>query len=194
MNASIRNNGSSNGAPRGANVFRSIQRVLIVPVLPLLMSGCATETDFLAQTAALRTAENRARFELTCPQVTSSILSQKVIEGLRLGYEWTEYTIGVRGCGKQAVYVTECRDEDNCNALSQTHNAARHRVIYIGQRHEDPNLKQPCSGHCYLYGGGIASSECLGGVPWRRIGICLGIPRLRFMEPWLRQRLRALWR
>lgn len=96
--------------------------MLIVPVLPLLMSGCATEADFLAQNspAALRTAESRARFELNCPEVTSSILSQKVVEGLRLGYEWTEYTIGVRGCGKQAVYVTACRDQDNCNALSQT--------------------------------------------------------------------------
>lgn len=36
------------------------------------------------------------------------------------GYEWTEYTIGVRGCGKQAVYETMCRDPDNCNAFAQT--------------------------------------------------------------------------
>ena len=36
------------------------------------------------------------------------------------GYEWTEYTIGVRGCGKQVVYETMCRDPDNCNAFAQT--------------------------------------------------------------------------
>jgi hypothetical protein len=34
------------------------------------------------------------------------------------GYEWTEYTIGVRGCGKSAVYETMCRDQDNCNAFA----------------------------------------------------------------------------
>jgi len=38
------------------------------------------------------------------------------------GYEWTEYTIGVRGGGKQAVYEKMCRDQDNCNAFANTEN------------------------------------------------------------------------
>jgi len=34
--------------------------------------------------------------------------------------EGWEHTIGVRGCGKQAVYVVYCRDPNDCNALAQT--------------------------------------------------------------------------
>jgi hypothetical protein len=31
-----------------------------------------------------------------------------------------EYTIGVRGCGRQAIYLTYCRDPSDCNAIAQT--------------------------------------------------------------------------
>ena len=98
-------------------------------VLTLTISACATEAQFLAQNApsALNTALARGRFELNCPQANGTILSQKVtyINGIGMGmggggYEWTEYTIGVRGCGKQAVYETMCRDQDNCNAFANT--------------------------------------------------------------------------
>ncbi|MFZ2170050.1 MAG: hypothetical protein WAW61_10485 [Methylococcaceae bacterium] len=101
-------------------------------VLPLIISACATEAQFLAQNApsALNTALARGRFELNCPQANGTVLSQKVtyINGLGIGmgggggYEWTEYTIGVRGCGKQAVYETMCRDQDNCNSFANTGN------------------------------------------------------------------------
>ena len=99
-------------------------------VFTTLMSACATEAQFLAQNSpsALKTALTRGQFELDCPKATGTVLSQKVtyINGLGVGmrggggYEWTEYTIGVRGCGKQAVYETLCRDPDNCNAFAQT--------------------------------------------------------------------------
>jgi len=99
-------------------------------VLPLIINACATEAQFLAQNSpsALKAALTRGQFELNCPQATGTVLSQKVtyINGLGVGmrggagYEWTEYTIGVRGCGKQAVYETMCRDPDNCNAFGQT--------------------------------------------------------------------------
>jgi len=105
-------------------------------VLPLIISACATEAQFLAQNSpsALKTALIRGQFELNCPQATGTVLSQKVtyINGLGMGmgggggYEWTEYTIGVRGCGKQAVYETMCRDPNNCNAFEQTYNGARY--------------------------------------------------------------------
>ena len=86
-------------------------------LLALLVSACA---NLVAQNApgALRTAEARAKFELNCPNVQASILSQKLIQGWR--YEASEHTIGVRGCGRQAVYLTYCRDETDCNAISQT--------------------------------------------------------------------------
>lgn len=31
-----------------------------------------------------------------------------------------EYTVGVSGCGKRAVYLTICRDAENCNALGDS--------------------------------------------------------------------------
>lgn len=101
-------------------------------VLPMVISACVTESQFLAQNApsALNTALARGRFELNCPSASGTVLSQKVtyINGMGIGmaggggYEWTEYTIGVRGCGKQAVYETMCRDQDNCNAFANTGN------------------------------------------------------------------------
>ena len=111
-------------------INRPIRAGLAALVLPMIISACATEAQFLAQNApsALNTALARGRFELNCPQANGTVLSQKVtyINGLGVGmgggggYEWTEYTIGVRGCGKQAVYETMCRDQDNCNAFAQT--------------------------------------------------------------------------
>ena len=76
----------------------------------------------------MRAAETRGKFELNCQEVTSSVLSQKVVQGIQGGYRaagawagpWTEYTIGVRGCGRQVVYMAVCRDPENCNAFSQT--------------------------------------------------------------------------
>lgn len=86
-------------------------------LLALLASACV---NTLAQNApsALQTTESRARFELNCPTVEATVLSQKLVQGFR--FEGSEYTIGVRGCGRQAVYVTYCRDQSDCNALSQT--------------------------------------------------------------------------
>ena len=93
--------------------------------LAMIISACATEAQFLAQNApsALNTALARGRFELNCPQASGTVLSQKVtyINGMGMGgggYEWTEYTIGVRGCGKSSVFETMCRDQDNCNAFA----------------------------------------------------------------------------
>jgi len=111
------------------NISRSVRVGLAALVLPLVMSACVTESQFLAQNApsALNTAVTRGRFELNCPQASGTVLSQKVtyINGMGIGmggggYEWTEYTIGVRGCGKSAVYETMCRDPDNCNSFANT--------------------------------------------------------------------------
>ena len=113
-----------------SGISQALRAGFAVLALPLIISACVTESQFLAQNApsALNTALSRGRFELNCPQASGTVLSQKVtyINGLGVGmgdgggYEWTEYTIGVRGCGKQAVYETMCRDQDNCNAFAQT--------------------------------------------------------------------------
>lgn len=100
--------------------------------LGLALAGCVTDTEFLAQnsSAALSAAEARGGFELGCDGVQSRVLSQKVVQGAQGGYgwrgagawagPWTEYTVGVSGCGKRAVYMVVCRDESACNAFSQT--------------------------------------------------------------------------
>ena len=115
-----------------SGISHSIRIGLAALALPMIISACATEAQFLAQNApsALNTALARGRFELNCPQASGTVLSQKVtyINGMGIGmgggggYEWTEYTIGVRGCGKSVVFETMCRDQDNCNAFANTGN------------------------------------------------------------------------
>lgn len=107
---------------------KTIRMGLVALVLPMVMAGCATEAEFLNQTqpAAVNTALSRGRFELNCPDATGSVLSKKMtyINGVGIGmaggagYEWGEYTVGVRGCGKSVVYETMCRDSDNCNVFA----------------------------------------------------------------------------
>jgi hypothetical protein len=91
--------------------------LMICAFLAVLAGAC---TSIVAQNepGALRTAESRAKFELNCPNVTATVLSQKVIQGWR--FEGSEHTIGVRGCGRQQVYETFCSDANDCNAVSQT--------------------------------------------------------------------------
>ena len=86
-------------------------------LVPLLISACV---NIVAQNApaAMQTVESRARFELNCPNVQATILSQKIVQGWR--FDGSEHTIGVRGCGRQAVYVAYCADPSDCNAFSQT--------------------------------------------------------------------------
>jgi hypothetical protein len=113
---------------KNSKKINAIRTGLVALVLPLVISACATEAQFLAQTqpAAVNTALSRGRFELNCPQATGTVLSKKMtyINGVGIGmgggtgYEWGEYTVGVKGCGKSAVYETMCRDSDNCNAFS----------------------------------------------------------------------------
>lgn len=101
---------------RSGLALRASNRAAAV-LVPLVAAAC---TNVLTQNApaALHTAESRAQFEMNCGQVQATVLSQKTVEGVR--FEGSEHTIGVRGCGKQAVYVVYCRDPQDCNALSQT--------------------------------------------------------------------------
>jgi len=127
-----------NRVNQSSGISHPIRVGLAALVLPLLISACATEAQFLAQTApsALNTALARGRFELNCPDATGTVLSKKMtyINGVGIGmgggggYEWGEFTIGVRGCGKSAVFETMCRDQDNCNAF-----AGNGRVLEGGQ-------------------------------------------------------------
>jgi len=107
-------------------------------LLPLLAGACA---NIVAQNApgALQTAESRARFELNCPTVQATILSQKLIQGFR--FDGSEHTIGVRGCGREAIYLTYCSDATDCNALSQTG-----RINTWGNSGQGPGAPGPFGG------------------------------------------------
>lgn len=89
-----------------------------------LLCACQTTDAYLDsnQQAALQAANSRGRFELNCQDVQSQVLSRKIIDPApMMGGMWrAEYTIGVRGCGRQVVYVTVCLDNENCNAISDT--------------------------------------------------------------------------
>lgn len=86
-------------------------------LLGLGVGGCVSILQ-QNQSAALSTAQSRAQFELDCPHVEPTVISQKTVDGVR--WQLAEYTIGVRGCGRQAVYLTYCRDPSDCNAIAQT--------------------------------------------------------------------------
>jgi hypothetical protein len=100
-------------APRAARRHAALALLVAVSAV----GGC---TDIVAQyaQAAQSTAQHRAQFELDCPEVQTTILSQKTVQGIR--WDLAEYTIGARGCGRQEIYLTYCRDESDCNAIAQS--------------------------------------------------------------------------
>ena len=143
MTNSIKFKNVNRRVPMQFGISRSVRLGLAALSLPMILSACVTESQFLAQNApsALNTALARGRFELNCPQANGTVLSQKVtyINGMGIGmaggggYEWTEYTIGVSGCGKRAVYETMCRDQDNCNAFGNNAVSQAGQVLNGGQ-------------------------------------------------------------
>ena len=143
MTNSIKFKNINRRVPMQFGISRSVRLGLAALSLPMILSACVTESQFLAQNApsALNTALARGRFELNCPQASGTVLSQKVtyINGMGIGmaggggYEWTEYTIGVSGCGKRAVYETMCRDQDNCNAFGNNAVSQTSQILNGGQ-------------------------------------------------------------
>jgi hypothetical protein len=125
--------GTLNGIDRTFRRFLQLglgRRVVLAPakslpwlLLLVVVSGCASQQQFLDQIepTALSAAQNRAQFELNCPNVTTSILSRKMIQPVWVrGIPRAEYTIGVSGCGQRSVYMAICPDASDCNAFAQT--------------------------------------------------------------------------
>jgi hypothetical protein len=111
---------------RRADAAIPLSCLSLFPVAALLacvasLSGCMTDQQFIAQNqaAAINTALSRARFELDCPDATATVLSSKVTQ-FAYANNRTEYTVGARGCGRQAVYIALCLTSDNCTAVSDT--------------------------------------------------------------------------
>jgi len=96
--------------------------VLLALVLGLpVLAGCQTQGEILAndQHTAVETALRRARFELNCPDATASVLSSEMLQPVLWGgMERAEYTVGISGCSKRAVYLVVCPDSGSCFAAS----------------------------------------------------------------------------
>jgi hypothetical protein len=77
-----------------------------------LLAGCQTPTQTLAkeQDVAMQAAVRRGQFELACPNAAGTVLSSNLLQPASFnGFERAEYTIGVAGCGKRAVYISVCQ-------------------------------------------------------------------------------------
>jgi len=75
------------------------------------LEGCQSTAQMLAseEGVATQTAVRRGQFELGCPDATGTILSSNMLQPVLWGgEERAEYTVGVSGCGKRAVYVVIC--------------------------------------------------------------------------------------
>jgi hypothetical protein len=88
-----------------------LRKLLPIGLLALL-AACQSPSQTLAdeQTVAMQAAVRRGQFELACPNATGSVLSSNLLQPVLFnGLERAEYTIGVAGCGKRAVYVSVCQ-------------------------------------------------------------------------------------
>ncbi|HME38647.1 MAG TPA: hypothetical protein VKG63_06770 [Steroidobacteraceae bacterium] len=97
---------------------------LIFPIAALAaISGCnSTPLTTTKQPMALDFALKRARFEMSCPEATGSVLSSETIQPPNVGPRFqgpqrAQFTIGVAGCGKRETMVVICADgSDGCFA------------------------------------------------------------------------------
>ena len=99
------------------------KKILLTGFVAVVASGCSgTPPAEKYQQAALDTATARAKFEMNCPEAQATVLSTKEIEpvSFRFGVARMEYTIGVRGCGREMTLITLCaEDGSGCVAGGQ---------------------------------------------------------------------------
>lgn len=87
---------------------------------PLLCAVLALAACVTAPETIRRTAVQRAAFDLSCP--AGSLQATQLGDTTHLGRTASTYgvertVVGVTGCQQKAVYVVECGQPDNCNAV-----------------------------------------------------------------------------
>lgn len=102
-----------------------MQRHVMVVLGVIALGGCASGPPFIdqMQPEAVNMAVRRGQFELNCPGATGEMISretlQPVVQTFRYsGTSRAEYTVGVRGCGKEATYVVICPDNGSGNCFA----------------------------------------------------------------------------
>ncbi|MBP2296779.1 hypothetical protein [Azospirillum rugosum] len=86
--------------------------MVLTAAAAIAAAGCQSQNDVLNDDEAMatQTALRRAQFEMGCQQATGSILSRNLLQpAMWRGLERAEYTVGVSGCDKKAVYVVVCQ-------------------------------------------------------------------------------------
>ncbi|KFA95407.1 hypothetical protein [Vibrio sp. ER1A] len=88
--------------------------LLISTLTSIFMMGCTSTQEFLNENQSMATeaAMNRAKFELSCQTVQTTVLNKKTIDLYR--YEVPQYQVGVSGCGKKVVYIVNCNPDSGC--------------------------------------------------------------------------------
>ncbi len=90
-----------------------MKKILLVAAV-LGVAACQSDQQMLdaSQSMALESAVNRARFDMSCPAATGTVISRQVIEPVVRtrfgGITRYEYTIGVEGCDKRTSSVVIC--------------------------------------------------------------------------------------
>jgi len=89
----------------------------IIPALigVLGMMGCTSvQVQWLdsLQPSAMQTAASRGQAEMSCPTVTPTLMSRQMAHKPEYAVPWkmefTQYTINLKGCGKEQEYSILC--------------------------------------------------------------------------------------
>lgn len=90
--------------------------VLLVLATASLAAGCASGPPFVdqMQPKAVAAAEQRAQFQLNCPEAKGQLINQQELQPLAFGgYVRAQYTVGVAGCGRRMVVEVLCSENNN---------------------------------------------------------------------------------
>jgi hypothetical protein len=90
-------------------------RSIVLSFVAAALAACATDQQILQskQQMAIEAASRRAQFEMNCPNVTATVLSDEmtqpalqgpVVEGVPRAL----YTIGVAGCDQRKTFAVIC--------------------------------------------------------------------------------------
>ncbi|GEA52265.1 hypothetical protein VIN01S_30690 [Vibrio inusitatus NBRC 102082] len=99
-------------------------RWVLASVLAIVtLTGCTTTAEFVLknQPSAAQAAQNRGVFELSCNEVSTTLLNSKTIDLYER--QVPEYQIGVSGCGKKEVYTVVCNPNSGCMAYDSKEGA-----------------------------------------------------------------------
>jgi hypothetical protein len=100
-------------------IIRRMKSCILLAVAAALTMACASQTQFLndKQSMAMQTALNLGQTDLSCQQLSPTLISREVGWPSQQG-TWmqgtyrAEYTISMEGCGKSHTYRMICPDGD----------------------------------------------------------------------------------